>query len=225
MMMVMLHRVNKIIVLLIILNFISCNNEQKELKEKRNEAINKSISIIGYDSYYDVYNKANDSIIVWVENQLASYLGKRLNDCQLDSLICFNNNADKCVMAILTRATFFNDAVIDNINIFNGVRIKTSWYFFSGGTLVLPREYYQEDIHTPLSFEKLKELAMKNIFGTYLKNGKNGELEINDKFFSDLTSGAWCTDCETQEEWDSVYLSVIRKNWEKRDNTVYYPNE
>lgn len=221
----MLHHTNNFFALVIVLIFISCNNEQKELKEKRNQSINESVSIVGYDSYYDVYNKANDSIKTWSENHLASYLGKRLNSWQLDSLICFNHNADKCVMAILTRATFFNDAVMDNINIFNGVKIKNDWYFFSGGSLILPRKNYQKDIHIPLSFEKLKELSMKHIFRTYLNKGVGGELEINEKFFNDMISGAWCSDCTTQQEWDSVYLEVVKRNWEKLDNTVYYPNE
>jgi hypothetical protein len=88
-------------------------------------------------------------------------------------------------------------------------------YFFSGPTLVLPREYYQKD--TPLSFEKLKQIATDHIYRRYLIKNKQGNWEINERFFSDLTSVAWCTDCVTQEQWDSAYIQQVHMNWNKRD--------
>lgn len=110
---------------------------------------------------------------------------------------------------------------MDDITYLNGVKIADKWYFFSGGTLFLPRKYYQKDIHTSLSFEKMKQLAIKEIYSTYLKKGANGEWEVNEKFFADLTSGAWCTDCKTQTQWDSAYLVQVRLNWQKRDYKEY----
>jgi hypothetical protein len=83
--------------------------------------------------------------------------------------------------------------------------------------MVLPREYYQKDIHMPLSFEKLKQIATSNIYRRYLVKNKKGEWETSDRFFSDLTSGAWCPDCVTQEQWDSAYIRQINRNWSKRD--------
>jgi len=69
----------------------------------------------------------------------------------------------------------------------------------------------------------MKQLAMKNIFQGYLKKCSTGQLEVNEAFFGDLTSVAWCVNCTTQAQWDSAYLAVVRDNWKKRDNTDYSP--
>ncbi len=50
--------------------------------------------------------------------------------------------------------------------------------------MVVPREHYQSDIYTPVSFEKLHEIAMINIFRGYLKKNEDGEWKINDAFFT-----------------------------------------
>jgi hypothetical protein len=183
------------------------------------------MSITDADEYYRVYNKARDSVNYWIKNNLSSYVGLKLNTWQIDSLVCFNKDANKCIMALLMQSVFFKKAVMDDITYLNGVKIADKWYFFSGGTLFLPRKYYQKDIHTSLSFEKMKQLAIKEIYSTYLKKGANGEWEVNEKFFADLTSGAWCTDCKTQTQWDSAYLVQVRLNWQKRDYKEYDPNE
>lgn len=223
----MLHHVNKCIWLIILLLCVfSCGDEQKELQEKRKMFYEMSKSTVsGIDEYYRVYSFAHDSINSWIENNLDFYTDLKLNTWEIDSLVCFNKNGDKCIMTILKRATFFKKAVQDDIRYFNGVKIKNDWYFFSGGTLVLPRQYYQRNIHKPLSFDKMKDLAIKHIYRGYLKKGADGTWEINDDFFSDLTSGAWCTHCTTQAQWDSVYLRQVQLNWEKRDYKKYNSNE
>lgn len=221
----MLHLEIKIICLLGVLLMLSCKNEQQELQEKRRLFYDKSMSIIDADEYYRVYNKARDSVNYWIKNNLSSYVGLKLNTWQIDSLVCFNKDANKCIMTLLMQSTFFKKAIMDDITYLNGVKITNKWYFFSGGTLVLPREYYQKDIHTPLSFEKMKQLAMKEKYNNYLKKDANGAWNVNETFFSDLTSVAWCTDCKTQAQWDSAYLAQVRLNWKKRDYKEYDPNE
>jgi hypothetical protein len=67
-----------------------------------------------------------------------------------------------------------------------------------------------------LSFEKLKQIATYNIYRGYLIKDEKGNWIINDKFFSDLTSVAWCTDCTTQEQWDSAYMYQVNLNWQKK---------
>jgi hypothetical protein len=47
-------------------------------------------------------------------------------------------------------------------------KISGKWYFFLGATLYLPRNMYQKDTHTPLSFAKLHEIALKEIYEGYL---------------------------------------------------------
>ena len=45
--------------------------------------------------------------------------------------------------------------------------------------------------------------------------------EINERFFHDLTSVAWCTDCVTQEDWNSAYMRQVYENWQQMDTANY----
>jgi hypothetical protein len=219
----MLHQGNKLLMILcLIIAVVSCNRykkyDTKEINEIRNRSIAKSQSVIGQDEYWDIYNKINDSIDNWKINNLGLYKyfskEKGLNFI-VDSIICYNKECNKFITSVCIQC--LSNCVSDDIWYFLGVKIRGEWYFFAGATLVLPREYYQKDIHTPLSFEKLKQIATRNIYRRYLVENKNGEWEINDRFFSDLTSGAWCSDCVTQEQWDSAYIRQVNRNWSKRD--------
>jgi len=87
--------------------------------------------------------------------------------------------------------------------------------------MVLPREFYQEDIHTPLSFEKLKQIATMNIYRGYLRKGKKRKWEINDNFFATFNYDAYNYPFTTQEAWDESWLKLCRENWSKRDTTNY----
>ena len=83
--------------------------------------------------------------------------------------------------------------------------------------MIVPRENHQEDIHTPLSFEKLKQIATVRLYLRYLKKNKNEEWEINDNFFSDLYErDAYNYPFTTQEAWEESWLRLCRANWEKK---------
>jgi hypothetical protein len=189
----------------------------KEIYNIRIEAMDMSKSVIGNNEYNNTYHNMKDSINNWIENKI-DYI-KYYNDERewlLDSIMCIDSDANKLITAVLKRS-MYNDSNADFIDYFYGVKVKGEWYFFRGAGMVLPREYYQKDIHTPLSFEKLKQIATDNIYRWYLKKNKQGNREINERFFSDLTSVAWCTYCATQEQWDSAYMQQIYRNWNKRD--------
>ena len=127
-------------------------------------------------------------------------------------------------MAELIRTTSIPDAVVDNLMFIYGVKIENEWYFFDGPGIMVPREMYQKDIHKPLFFTKLHEIAMDTVFKGYLKkNEETGEWEINDAFFAALTGNGGCADCKTQAQWDSTYLATVRENWKHRDTTHYKP--
>ena len=225
--MAMLHRENRRMVLyfiLCVILFVSCNKYKtyntKEIANIRDRTLSISLQSIGQDNYWHIYNMANDSIIDWSKNELGlwKYYGN-LTDYQLDSVFCINKTGDKIIFSILRR-NLHNDAVGDGISYFYGVKIRNTWYFFEGAYMVLQREFYQEDIHTPLSFEKLKQIATSNIYRGYLKKGKNGEWEINDDFFDGIsnknisTSGyGGCIECQTEEEY---YMYLVKKNWQKK---------
>src|SRR5690606_20252584 len=112
-----------------------------------------------------------------------------------------------------------------------GVNINGKWYFFKGPFIVLFRENYQKDVHTSLSFEKLHEIAMENVFRGYLKKKDKGffgnifgktEWEVNENWFkSHFESVGWCGHCTTQAQWDSTFLHFSKEKWKYRDTTNY----
>ena len=224
----MLHRENKLFVLLLfscLLLFVSCKRmvkyDAKEIQTIRERSIEISQAIVGENEYWNVYNQLNDSIRNWRNHTLRWYdEDSTLVQFNVDSLFCFNKQGNKMITTRLGIGFSKND-VMDAIIYYYGVKIKEQWYFFSAATMYVPREFYQEDIHTPLSFEKLKQIATSNIYRGYLKKGRKGQWEINERFFQDLTSVAWCADCITQEQWDSAYMKQIHENWSKRDTTNF----
>ena len=215
----MSHQGNKLIVLIFAVSFliVGCSKRvkynEKEMADIRERTLATSQSILGKEAYFAIYQMANDSILNWSKNKLGLWKDvESVIDYQLDSVFCVNKEANKIVFSIPKR-DMRDDAVMDGISYFYGIKIRSTWYFFDAADLLLPREFYQKDIHTPLSFEKMKEIAAKNIYRGYLKRNKEGEWEVNDDFFSDLTSVAWCTDCVTQEDWNAAYMRQVYENW------------
>ena len=216
------NKKNSICVILSILFFVSCDKykiyNEKEINEIREKCIEKSKSIVGISEYFTIYSCINDSINNWRSNHVGYYQYMGISkDYLVDSILCFNLTGNKLLTAILQRQLLRN-GVQDDIWYFYGVKIKEEWYFFPGPTLVLPREFYQEDIHTPLSFEKLQQIATAHIYRGYLKQGKKGQWEINERFFQDIISknkriGGYgsCLKCKTEEEY---VLYRVRENWQ-----------
>ena len=212
----MSKRNNLYLIILVTSTFLlSCfENKNKEVSEiveskKMFEVSNR----ISNKDYNRVYQEANDSVNYWIENNLSAYQTEKINKWKIDSLICFNEKVNKCIMALLKSNTYFKDQTADGITYFYGVKINQKWYFFKGPYLALPRE--PQLMQIPRTFPQLHAIAMKEVFSGYLKkNAKGpshgGEWEINEAFFNDFTSGAWYQGKrpDTQAEWDSVYLKV-----------------
>jgi hypothetical protein len=225
--MAMLHRENRLFFFysfILSLFLISCNKykqyNSKEIEAIRERTLVPSQNILGLDTYYSIYQMANDSIYNWANHDLAywRYFGN-LTDYQLDSVFCVNEAGNKIFFSLLTR-NLHKDGVMDNIQHFYGVKIENQWYFFCGATLVLPREYYQEDIHTPLSFEKLKQIATSNIYRWYLIKGKNEKWVINEQFFDQVTplsNREIGNKIKTEEEYVRFMVEV---NWSSDVNAT-----
>jgi hypothetical protein len=197
----------------------SCNRvvrfNEREVASIRKRTILSSQEVLGKEAYFEIYQMANDSIDSWIENELQRWRHfGGTTDFQLDSVFCANRAGDRIFFTVLLRH-LRDGAVQDGISYFYGVKIRNTWYFFRSAHLVLPREFYQKDRHTPLSFEKLKHIATSNIYRHYLTKNRRGKWEINDNFFRDFTSVAWCVDCVTQEDWDEAYMRQIYENWER----------
>ncbi|SHG00074.1 hypothetical protein SAMN05444396_103350 [Flavobacterium segetis] len=231
----MLKQGIKIVVLCIILFLSSCKDkvlnkeEQKQFDLKRMQIANKkralyfnfSKTLVGEKEYYEVYNNARDTVVNWTTNKL-KYTGQFANSLILDSLVCFNAKKDRCYMAL--GSSYGTDAG-DNIQDFYGVKIKGKWYFFQGSTTYLPRDYYQDDMHIPLSLDLMKQIAIEEIFSGYLieipssTNSSKVQYKINDsKFISmeplnnDGTFGS-CYNCKT---FDEYVIYMVNKNWKNK---------
>ena len=75
--------------------------------------------------------------------------------------------------------------------------------------MVLPRK----DLQNPTSFSALHEQAVQHIFRAYLKADSTGKWQINERFFGDFTSRAFCASCQTKDEWDSAYIKLAHNIW------------
>lgn len=180
--------------IIIIICFASCHNvKEKEINETTKFFKKTSESIITKYEYKNVYYLMNDSIRIWAKNNLVPYR-IATEPFKIDSLLCFNKARNKVITAL--EYQYISELTDhDGIIFFYGLKIKDKWYFFNGASIHLPREYYQKDIHTPLSFEKLHEIAMNEVFNGYLKKKDKGfwnnlfgktDWEINDDFFKEI---------------------------------------
>ena len=192
---------------------------------------NISSKQIGESTYTTIYNKANDSLNIWIKSELKGSLNLKVNTWKLDSLLCFNRNSDKLIGSVGVQLTKYADTDHDGMYYFYGIKIKDEWFFFFGPYLVLLRENYQSDPHTPLSFARLHQIAMQEIFRGYLKKKDKGfwgnifqkqEWEINERFFNRLDErDAYNYPFTTQEAWEESWMRLMRENWAHRDTTNY----
>ena len=204
------------------------SQEKKNLWQNRVLYKKYSVEKVGHKEYIKVFNSVNDSLKNWTDNHLSDYDIYEEYGWHLDSLICFNATGDRCLMALSYQLPSQDDH--DGMDYFSGIKVKEKWYFFKGGgQFHLPREYYQSDIHAPLSFKKLDEIAMEEIFRGYLKKNPKGEWAINDAFFTAHFEGSGWGDFEQQshkdtisngkrftnrkEYFNSIQLRKVKNNW------------
>ena len=192
-----------------------------EINDIRTSCFNWSVTTVSEREYWKIYNQANDTLQSWISNHLRPARSIVRSRWELDSLMCFNSNGTKLRLFILDQC-IQDDCCQDDIGNLYGVKVNQEWYFFKGPTMVLLREYYQDSINTPLSFEKMKQIVTSNTYRGYLKKDRSGNLEINDDFFYDFTSVAWGPTTNTKEQWDSTYLEITRSFWKQKD-TIGFP--
>ena len=232
----MLHQDKRIIFTLIAICLFSCSQN-----DKKSEYVIKCTQISiqnieGDRNYRAVYSNINDTLTNWKIHNLVDF---RSGSCdyssnRVDSLMCFNKLKNKMVTAILEKGC--NEDYGDGIHILYGAKIKGQWYFFSGAYILLPREIYvsKDIVHEPLSFSKLHEIALEEVFSGYLIKKKKDvgwwnnlfspeyEYEINEKWFDSHFKTSWgyykndkFITPTTQEEWDSLYLEKALSIWKK----------
>jgi hypothetical protein len=188
--MVMLHRGRLFIGLVAILLFVSCSEKKNDDKTVIFKAISKHS--IGRIEYAKIYNNIVDTLNFWKSNNLfGTSVTCNYSSFQVDSLLCFNKEKNRLITCILEREC--REDYADGIIFFYGAKIKGKWCFFAGGFICIPREYYvsKDKVNEPLSFTKLHEIAMKEVFGGYLKQSNKGKWEINDAFFHEFDASNW----------------------------------
>jgi hypothetical protein len=173
-----------IFTILILLVILSCDIDKKV------NYVKFSNDLISGTEYWKIYNQVNDSLNLWKNINLIEYLN--LYPYKLDSILCFNKSCNKLVTCIAVGGNDKEMHTGDDIIFLYGAKIENKWYFFTGATIVLPREMYQNDETKPLSFEKLHEIALKEVFSGYLKKKKTWkfwkpvEYEVNERFFDQI---------------------------------------
>ena len=78
----------------------ACENKREDTSEKRLLCKQITIQQAGYSQYLNIFNAANDSLKSWTDQHLASYALYEEYGWYLDSLVCFNTNVDRCVIAL-----------------------------------------------------------------------------------------------------------------------------
>ena len=211
--------------IVLIMMFFACRQNDKkntiqfmELDIDASDSIrrictDKSLTIITKEELWRIQKQMDDSLLSWIDNELGRYkYFNNPNEYRFDTVFCFNNQGDKFVTSFFIQGDRKNGGM-DDIERLYGVKIQSKWYFIGGSTLALPRQYFNKDILTPISFEMLERLAAHFVYRNYLINDGQGGLVINDDFFSDITSQAYCGNCTTQQQWDSAYIRSSRLKW------------
>lgn len=205
----------KEIVIIIIFNILIIGCKSKN-EITRQEIKKFSIRKVGLMEYQEIIQNAENSI----DNMLSKNPSKlkyltRYNRMKLDDIVCINKTNDK---AILIEFNISLASPLDALVYYYGVKIKGKWFFFQGPAQIVAK--YDE-----MTFEKLESIALDQIYKSYVFRNKNGDLEINDNFFSDFTSIAWKSKTGVRpwdkESWDQLYLDLIEENRLKIDTMDY----
>jgi len=184
------------------------------------EIISYSRKTVGNKEYDKIYKAAQDSLKIWSENKLETYRRVWAYNSKLDSTLCFNQSKNRLIGAILVQCDR-SICKMDDIHYFYGAKVKDQWHFFIGANLSLPRKAYNSKVDSPLSFQKIHEIATDEIFSGYLtRHESKGEWYINEQFFKGMenkhqSGGGYgnCFECRTFEEY---VLHLSKENWRKK---------
>ncbi len=199
---------------LFIFLIVSCNlnNDIKDVKRIKE----MSVKVVTLETYNFLFSQMTDSIKNWKLNNLQKYIeDKRISEYELDSLICFNGKGNRCITCLLERA-FLKPNTTAGITFFYGEKINNEWFFFSGEHIFIPHEMKEEKDDNPFDYPELHQIALKEVYGGYLKS--NGE--INEEWFTlHFENAGWCSNCKTKEDFQKSRLEDVKTLWLQRDTT------
>lgn len=232
-----LGKVRGIAVTLMGLILINCETKRNEALNEESTLIKASSSVYSVKEFRAIATSIQDTVNQWCLNKLSRVVGETAWGFKIDTIKCFNTTGDRLVTAIHVACKDTN-CVQDEIKYLFGEKIDGRWYFFRGASVTIPRTMVKEhDIHTPLSYQQLHQIAINEIFGGYL----NPDGSINETFFTSLFEGpGWgdfndqtlnlkymglkkdCVFVNRRKFFEAVHLQSVKNNWYgvKKDTTL-----
>lgn len=228
----MLKGENKLIFIFILCCLTACNNinDNCEKKNTRESKIGNNYVEKKFKNYSNEYNVVRDSVNIYVDSSLTSFLGEYIWEWEVDSLICMNREENKLVATINISIDACPKCWSDEIKKILGKKINGVWYFFKGGgTLTVPRNYYGKDAMHPLTFHELSQIARENFLESALIKNSVGEYIVNDKwidahFYNNGFASMGWDEIKDKAKYDSVHWYDILHKWKvKIDTNEYKP--
>jgi hypothetical protein len=200
-------------------------NKKKNCDLKSNEFVKKE-----FDNYSNEYKVINDSILIYTDSILKSFLTEYYAIWKVDSMICINSKKNKLVATINISIGECEECKTDDVIKILGKKINGVWYFFKGGgNLTVPRNYYGKDEMHPLTFHELSQIGRKNFLESALIKNAAGEYVVNDKwidahFYDNGYALPGWDEIKDKAKYDSVHWYIILHKWkEKIDTNEYKP--
>jgi hypothetical protein len=179
----MLHQ-GRIYILLILLQLliISCNEKKDVLVNdiklfQNHQRTNDKV-------YKELFKSVNDSLNVWIKDSLSITKFIFCDEWQLSNIFIFNKDSTRIFTTIIDSRSRMKNDPSDNIYDFGGAKINGRWFFFfMGVSEPIDREYWQNSVYAPLTFEELNYVAYELRLKTLVKNIDDGYPEKNEDIF------------------------------------------
>jgi hypothetical protein len=183
---------------------------------KKGDFKSKSISTVGIMEFKICYSALLDTFNIWIINNLREVESELIYPYKIDSLLCFNKEKNRLITC---RHLYVNvrSASSDDLQFVYGEKINAQWYFFKGASIVVPRSMIKgQDIHKPISYQQLHQIALKEVYSGYLNS--NGE--INEEWFTGhFENAGWCSKCKTKEDFQKSRLQDVKTLWLQRNTS------
>ncbi len=223
--MAMFDHVSKKTILILFLLLQACN-ETKEEYSKINPMLDHRLRIKN-KKYHDVYKQFSDTLNTWAKYKIFGSLDSIYSINNADSLLCFNKDENRLVVAVLNRYVSKKvQSNSDGMYYFYGENIGGFWYFFRGPFIVIPRSMVKDHpINKSLSYQQLHQIALKEVYGGYLKaDGSINEEWFISQFegndwgnFNNQEDDDWCFKgkryTNKKEYYQACHLCKVKANW------------
>ncbi len=182
--------------------------------------------VINKFEYKKIYTSAEDSLKLYNLNKLGNYNFLNAGNWFLDSLFCFNKDKNRFITSILYTNSNTKSAEHDGMQFLYGEKINNDWYFFKGASIHIPRSMIKDHpANKPLNYQQLHQIALKEVYGGYLKaDGSINEEWFISQFegndwgnFNNQEDDDWCFKgkryTNKKEYYQACHLCKVKANW------------